>query len=142
MILFFLFGSNEKRYNLVFYSFASILIATKLIANLVKHFKAQKSILVTGKIVEDLLEEKIVHSNQDNIYTITFLSPIDHKEYSIKSQMEHLPKNGTIEILFNEQEPEASKLYIKSGVLENVSLAFAFVGFLYIIFFRLRPFDH
>ena len=129
------FGGSKKQYNLIVYSFFVTLIGAQLIHNLYKYYKAKKSIILNGKIIDDANEGAYENSNQNHLYTISFFSPNDNKEYSIKSEIENLPKDGNIDVIFNEKNPELSKIYSKSSILENASLVFAFIGFLYYIFF-------
>lgn len=131
------FGDSKKQYHLIVYSFFAILMGVQLILNLYKYYVGKKSIILNGKIIDNANEGGYENSNQNHLYTVSFLSPNDNKEYSIKSEIENLPKDGNINVILNEKNPQASTIYFKSSILENASLLFAFIGFLYIIIFNL-----
>lgn len=136
IIIFFIntFSGNTKQYNLVIYGLFIALLGYKLIYNLYQLYKFKRSTVSKGTVTNYSKEGNIETVSQDYIIDVSFISPHDSKQYTIKSKVNSLPKSNQVDVILNEKNPEKSKVYTQISVAENISLLVAILAFFYFLF--------
>lgn len=128
------FSGDTKQYNVIIYALFIALLLYKFIVNMYQLYKIKSGIIYKGTIMNFSEEASNGTENQKYIIDVSFISPYDSKEYIVESKVSALPKNKSVGVIINEQNPTKSKIYIPSSLLENLSLLIAILAFLYFLF--------
>ena len=118
-------------WNIVIYSLFVLFLGYKLYLSLKKYYKIKRANVCDGTITYfiKLKPENIEDINHS--IKVKFNSPLDRTEYTIKSTIKMLPKDGKVDVIFDEADPENSKVETKFSLAENLWLVLPLLFFIY-----------
>ena len=118
-------------WNIVIYSLFVLFLGYKLYLSLKKYYKIKRTNVCEGTITYfiKLKPEHIEDINHS--IKVKFNSPLDRTEYTIKSTIKMLPKDGKVDVIFDEADPENSKVETKFSLAENLWLVLPLLFFIY-----------
>ena len=122
---------STDNWNIGIYGLFVCFVGYKLFQNLRQLYMIRRSPVCEGLIIS---YEKQKPAQADDInfdIEVKFYSPAGDDEYSVRSTIETLPKDGLVDVVFDEAHPRHSKVYPKFSLWNNIFLGLALIFFIY-----------
>jgi hypothetical protein len=143
VLIYFVIGNvSIQGWDIGIYILFICFLGYRLFINLKHLYKIRRNQVCDGLIISFTKKKpEDVEDSKCNV-EVKFYSPLNNEEYIIKADIEKLPENGLVDVVFDKDYPRHSKVYLKFNLWENIFLGLPFIFFIYQLFSKIFALTH
>jgi hypothetical protein len=122
---------STGNWNIGIYALFVSFIGYKLFVNLRHLYMIRRSPVCDGVIVSYTKQKPEAEEEINYNIEVKFYSPVNNQEYITTSFIRDLPKDGLVDVVFDDIYPRHSKVYPKFNLWDNIFLGLPLIFFIY-----------